>query len=350
MPSRRRQTSWSAAALRSSTWKPGVHQMRPVREQLHGLAVAQRSNVLGTSEFQRSHGLHLLARNAQGLAAGDQHAQGVAAAQQRIDQRGDRLQQVLAVVEHEQQPRGAHALLEDLQHRRPRDFPDAQGVGDHGVHVPCVAHRGQIDEGDTIGEARLRFPGDLEREPGFAAAADADQGEQGAVAKVRHRLPLLALAPEEMRAEFRQRRGELTLCSPCDLCSLLGLCGGAAAGRDGDKTVPAGRNCGDRANPEESAQGADLDLEVVLLDDQAFPDLADQLVLGYYAVAMLQQHEQHIEGSRANRRRPAVDQHLSLCGATLDRSKAEASCIGTPDVPLVSSTRSLMRAARLRIG
>src|SRR6185312_5125654 len=99
--------------------------------------------------------------------------------------------------------RRAKTPLEELQDRRPRHFEDAQATGDDGLDVLWVPHGRQIDKGYAVGEgfgeARLRLTGDFERQPSLAAAADADQGEQRAVAHVRERLAHIALAPEERR-------------------------------------------------------------------------------------------------------------------------------------------------------
>ena len=91
----------------------------------------------------------------------------------------------------------------------------------------------------------------------------------------------------------------------------------------GDEAVAARRNGRDRSDAEELAQRTDLHLEIVLVDDEACPDLADQLILGHDTVAMLEQHEQHVECPRTDRCRATVDQQLPAGCPDLSRSKVE---------------------------
>ena len=78
-------------------------------------------------------------------------------------------EQELAVPQRHEQPVGKRlvALL-----------PDADGLGDGGNDEVRIAHRGQIDEADAVGELRDQVRRDLQREPGLAYPTRTGQRQQ----------------------------------------------------------------------------------------------------------------------------------------------------------------------------
>ena len=151
-----------------------------------------------------------LAGDLQRLAAGGQHAQAGAGGQQARGQRRAGVQQVLAVVQHQQQRPRPQGGDQAVQQRHPRRLAHAQG-GRHGLgHQRRVGEGGQLHQPDPVREprppgprpgsaappsaigsvpaARLRTRrrrprarqgvGDLQGQAGLAAAAHAGQGHQ----------------------------------------------------------------------------------------------------------------------------------------------------------------------------
>ena len=71
----------------------------------------------------------------------------------------------------------------------------------------------------------------------------------------------------------------------------------------GNELVTAPGNRGDRLRSEQLAQRRHLDLQVVLFDHQSGPDQVEQLVLADDAVALPNQHQQHVDRARSESRR-----------------------------------------------
>ena len=175
---------------------------RPLAEQAHGLRLLE---VGGTDlraprrQRQRRHAPGRLAGDPQPLAAGGQHAHVRARAQQCVDERRAAVDQVLAVVEHQQQARVA-----DLGRERPDGIAlGAQlhadrggGLADHERRVP---DRAQLHQAGAAIEAGLAPRGQLERQPRLSAAPWAGEREQMRVAEPALELGQLAPAADEAR-------------------------------------------------------------------------------------------------------------------------------------------------------
>jgi hypothetical protein len=78
------------------------------------------------------------------------------------------------------------------------------------------------------------------------------------------------------------------------------------------EAVTAARHGRHRLRPEHLAQGRDLHLQVVFLDDEPRPDQVEQLVLGEDAVAVVDERHEDVEGAAAERGRLALDEQLPL--------------------------------------
>ena len=138
-----------------------------------------------------------LAGNAERLAAGRQHGQVRAAAEQSLGEARDRLDQVLAVVEQEQLPAIADVLGEGDLRRPVGGEPGVQRLGDRRADQLGLAERRQLDRPDPVGEILPPLARKLQRQPGLAAAAGPGQGEEPRVAQQRRDLGQLALAADE---------------------------------------------------------------------------------------------------------------------------------------------------------
>ena len=103
MPSSRRQISATAAALRLVEREAGLHRPRPLDEELHrgSLAAIASSVDVARRQLERAQRPHLLAGDAERLAARRQDAHARAVAQQPLGEPAHRVDEVLAVVEHE---------------------------------------------------------------------------------------------------------------------------------------------------------------------------------------------------------------------------------------------------------
>ncbi|MEO8923299.1 MAG: hypothetical protein ABI330_10835 [Caldimonas sp.] len=95
------------------------------------------------------------------------------------------------------------------------------------------------------------------------------------------------------------------------------------AGRNQRELVASTGNGADGVGAEQLSNRRGLHLKVVLLDDDAWPDQVEQLVLRDHVVTMIEQDEQQIQGSRADLDRLVVDQDQSFLAADLDSAKAK---------------------------
>jgi hypothetical protein len=150
---------------------------------------------------QRRHHQHAFTVDAQGLPAGRQHRGARAGAHEAVDQRGAAVEQVLAVVEHQQQPvpvgqRGQHGALfvpvpwiADRQHER-HLVDDERGIGETG----------EVDQPGPAREVRGDHRGRLEGQAGLPDPAGAGEGHRAGAAQGLGDAPHL-LAPADERGD-----------------------------------------------------------------------------------------------------------------------------------------------------
>ena len=107
-----------------------------------------------------------LAVRSKSLAAGGEHGDAVGVADDPIDDAGDRVQEVLAVVDHEQQTtfgQTADELVDQLIARTPRDgVGDADGCRDGAFDLTRPAQRTEVAEADAVGVLRGQTARELE--------------------------------------------------------------------------------------------------------------------------------------------------------------------------------------------
>jgi hypothetical protein len=159
---------------------------RPVQEQPDGVGPQQggpfdRSvQVWYRQRFEDDDGLAL---DLQRLPAGGEDAQPGAAAEQRFDQQRTGVDQVLAVVQHEQRPSLPEGGCHRVEQRPSRPF----GHGERGGHrlgqQVRVRHRDKLDHPHAVPERPLGAAGRFQDEPGLAGPGRPGHGHQPASAE-----------------------------------------------------------------------------------------------------------------------------------------------------------------------
>jgi hypothetical protein len=135
----------------------------------------QGARVLG---WQRRHRPALLAVHAERLPAGGQHRHRWAQPHHLVDQPCGRIQDVLAVVEHEQQSPVREVLDHGLLDREALALPHAQRHGHRVSDRAARAERGELAEPGAVGEPGPLPVGDRHGEPGLADSADSAERHQ----------------------------------------------------------------------------------------------------------------------------------------------------------------------------
>ncbi len=118
----------------------------------------------------------MLPAHAEWLAAGDQQRQVRASSQQLGHLAGSR-QELLEVIHHQQ-----HAAVTKLANKavsnRLQLGSYVERSDERRQHQLWVAHRGQIDEEDAVGELPVHSRGDGQRQASLAHATRSDQRQQ----------------------------------------------------------------------------------------------------------------------------------------------------------------------------
>ena len=187
----------------------GPGRRRPVREQLDRLEAGQLHRVPGS--VQGRHGErrdlpHGFLRDPQRFLAGGHDAQLRAAGQQTLAERGARVNQMLAAVEHDQRLPGLQGAGQRVRQRVTGlglNADDGGHPGDDQVWLPQVA---QFDRVDPVSEVPGHGGQQPQRQPGLADPARAAQGQRpGAVQRVTQAAEL-AFPPDEPVWLLRQGR------------------------------------------------------------------------------------------------------------------------------------------------
>jgi hypothetical protein len=188
----------------------GQRAPRPLDEQPRGLGalrVRPRVHAVGARaarlrHAQRRHPPPRLAGNAEGLAAGCQDPEAGAAPEKRVRERGARVDEVLAVVEHEQEPPRPQVVDQRFVDGPVGLVGQAERGGDGPGDQRRRGDRRQIDEPDPVRVVARQPVGDLDREARLADPARPGQRDQAGHGEERADLGALRLAPDEAgRAE-----------------------------------------------------------------------------------------------------------------------------------------------------
>lgn len=146
----------------------GQHRRRAVGEERHGVRRAAPGR---RGDGQRGDRQQVLAGRLQGLPAGGQDPQARCRPQQRVDQLGAGLHQVLAAVQHDQQLPVGELLHQHVQRRSRGRVGQAQGF-EYGVpEQHRLLDGGHLDQPDAVGEAAVGLGGGPQGEPALAHPA-----------------------------------------------------------------------------------------------------------------------------------------------------------------------------------
>ena len=183
----------------SPSAKPGVHRLGSFHEQLHRRRRRPRRRRRATAPATT-------ARPPTRSPSRDVAITFtvVGAGQDRLDQVGGRVQDVLAVVQHDQQPPPRQRLGDAVGHREPGLGGDAQHGGHHVGHRRRVADGRQLDQPHPVGELAGQLGRDLHRQAGLAHPAHPGQGHQPMGPHLLGQLLHLDVAAHEARRLHRQ--------------------------------------------------------------------------------------------------------------------------------------------------
>ena len=171
----------------------------PVDEQPDGV-------IVGVPGRQRRDGEELFAGESQALPAGRDRRDVRATRQQTVDERGDRIEDMLAVVEQQQHVGVAEAVGDAFDAGRPAPGVDAEGGGD-GVQRGGGIGGGELAERDrAVRAVGLDAPAGLDQEPGLADPARSDQRHQPGAIGERGDLGDGGLATDQRGRRRRQPR------------------------------------------------------------------------------------------------------------------------------------------------
>ena len=189
------------------------HRLGPLDEQADRLARGRHragDGLAGLRERERRHQPGALAAAPERLAARGHDAEPWAANEQRLRQAGARLDQMLAVVEHEQRIPIAQRLEQGVPRRADAVAAHAQRVGHVVRHELGIRKWGELHPRDSVRVLRAQAGGHLEGETGLAAAARAGEREEPrTLEQLLHgrRLALAADKRSELGGRRRARRG-----------------------------------------------------------------------------------------------------------------------------------------------
>ena len=150
----------------------GVYRAGAIGEQLHG-----RPRVVGGGQRKGCHEPAVLAVHGEGLAAGGQHRDARALGDEPIGQAPGCLDEVFAVVQHEQQA-AVVQCRDDAVLGCAAGLRDPERGRDGGWYRVGLGDRRELAEPGPVRVAGLASRGDRQGEPGLANAAHPGQREQ----------------------------------------------------------------------------------------------------------------------------------------------------------------------------
>ena len=190
------------------------HRLSPLDEQADRLArrrcCCAADRFAGLGERERRHEPGALASDPERLAARGHDAEPRAASEQRLRQPGARLDQMLAVVQHEQRFPIAQRLEQGVPGRSDAVAAHAQRVGDVVRDELGIRERGELHPGNAVGVLRPHAARHLEGETGLAAPARAGECQEPRALEQLldgRRLALAADERGELGGRRRARRG-----------------------------------------------------------------------------------------------------------------------------------------------
>ena len=288
-------------------------------QQLHGRVTQGLGAVAGGGRAgQRFKALHIFTFGAQGFAAGGEDVQVRCMAQQGFTDQGDVVEQVLAVVDHQQHLACLQAAGEAGQGRILARRQAEQGgqVGqDHGRGT----ERRQVQQVNTVAVMPDQQFRDAQGDGGLADATGAGQGDKALLRQLLYQGVDQRLAADHARAP----QGQV-------MAGALGrTVGGQRHGFDAqwrNKTVAALGDRDDIALPglavaQRLAQRSHVHTQVAVFHHAFGPDPCDQLLFAHHIAGVLQQDQQNVHRPPPQAQRAAGLQHQAL--ARVDAVGAE---------------------------
>jgi hypothetical protein len=160
---------------------------------------------VGLGQRQRRDPVDELAGDAEALAAGREHVEVGTPGEQVAAESGDGVDDLFAVVEHDQHLLGADRLGERAQERLAADRGDPEPLGDLLDEHVGVADGAELGHAEPVGEVGHHLFGDADGEPGLAGAAGPRQRDHPVLAHEVADVGDLAAAADEAGELDRER-------------------------------------------------------------------------------------------------------------------------------------------------
>jgi hypothetical protein len=203
------------------TRRPGAFDEQPDRGR--PLGPLDRGDAVGWRQRQGRDGKCVLPRHAKHGPARRQAGKPRARFEQLGDERRG-LQQMLEVIEHEERALRAYSGGDPLRQGPVAGLADVELLGDGIGDVRGVTDLGQPHEPDAIGETLPDVLGDLQRQPGFAHASRAGEGDEAdrGLAEEAADGGELTGSPDQGRQGYGEHRVCMSNPRPRDECQRLG--------------------------------------------------------------------------------------------------------------------------------
>ncbi len=173
--------------------EPGPDRARPLHEQGHGIG----GHPAVQGERRDRH--HRLTGHPQVLARRRQDPRRLGAGEDLPDRRSGRRQEVLAVVDHDQQPTSGDRVRDGVDDGGVALRCDPEGVGDRVGYGVGLADRCELDQPHAVREPVIDLGGGRQGQPRLADPADTAQGHQLMGAQQRRDLRQRLVAADERR-------------------------------------------------------------------------------------------------------------------------------------------------------
>ena len=185
--------------------KVALRRARPIHKEPHRIRILD-DVTRGTrgGDTQGGHRDDPFPAQRQTFPTRRQHRHVGAPPRNRVDLASYRIQEMLTVVEHQQQPLRGQVLERRLLQAAPRDRLHPQARGQRVPHRAGIGHRRELTQPRTVGKLADNFRRHLQREPGLAHTAHAGQRHEGRLTHQLAQRRNLGLAPDEPRQLTRQ--------------------------------------------------------------------------------------------------------------------------------------------------
>ncbi len=164
--------------------------------------------VQGLGGGERCHSTNHLTVETERLSTRDQQRRCELPRQELHDQVRERLDDVLAVVQHDHGAQLPEPVAQGRGERFLCSLLDVEHLCDVGWQLHRILNRREVDEPRPVRELRQRLGARLQGQPGLAHPTGPGQGHEVVPSEVAHQLLDLGLTADECRELSRQVRGE----------------------------------------------------------------------------------------------------------------------------------------------